>query len=346
LKNTSHLGALMDEPTTYGVFVSGVAGSVDEFRDGLVAQGMSEERAEQVAMSMPCFVKRDVPLAVAEQYKQAFEQAGAWVVLENWQTTQNPAACTGYVDRDDDEPALEFAVAVGTPLRSVEAAEAIDVPPPPGPDEEFEVARERETSRPTRFPPTVPPPMSPASPSRSKRPSMPPREHPMMRWLPGAIIAALILIPGSYMYGCTRVMQKQRDFNEQLGELGRVLENRNAKGRIVSEAIIVREVQQLASGAGVDVDRDEVTVMAEPIEVVRDPFSGGCRVGAWPEAMQYLSAQSQARLVRESQSCGVPRWIISVRVDTSVRWGLASEDLRFEKHVPVIRYSEIDDDDG
>jgi hypothetical protein len=101
---------------SYGVYISGLVGDVEAFVAGLVAQGMSEATARKVAASIPAFVKRQVSLEVAQKYKRVFEQAGAFVMIEDWDKTNNPAAFTPYA-RPADGPALELAEpALGTPL--------------------------------------------------------------------------------------------------------------------------------------------------------------------------------------------------------------------------------------
>lgn len=165
---------------------------------------------------------------------------------------------------------------------------------------------------------------------------MPPPDPWLKRKMPALIAGGILLLIASYVYGCTRVAQKQRAFNEQLGDLGRVLENHNARGETVTPASIVEDVKHLADEVGVSLDDDEIEVAADRIEVVRAPH-GGCEVAVWPETVKYLSNWSYQRLMKEKQSCGIPRWIVGVKVDATVRWGLASEDLVFEKYTPVLK---------
>lgn len=62
----------------HDVFVSRLLRPVEEFKANLIRQGMSAQRADQVILAVPCFVKRDVSLDTANRYKQVFEAAGAW----------------------------------------------------------------------------------------------------------------------------------------------------------------------------------------------------------------------------------------------------------------------------
>ncbi len=115
------------------------------------------------------------------------------------------------------------------------------------------------------------------------------------------------------MYGCVRVAQKQSNFNDELTDLNRVLENYNARGTVVTQGMIVEAVQELADEAGVSVDASEIVVTADAIHVQRHPY-GGCIVDRWPDSVRFLPHFSYQRLLKLKRSCAVPRWIIGVRV--------------------------------
>jgi len=302
---------MAEQETTYGVFVSGVAGPLDEFQDNLIDEGMSEAVAAEVIRSMPCFVKRDVPLPVAQTYKSVFERAGAWVMLENWQTTTNPAAHQGFMERRSDEPSLELATAAGA-YRAVSRRDNLELD---WAERDGEQVAEQSLPERERVEAAVRYPMTP-------------RESRFHRSLPLMISVGLALLIGSYVYGCARVAQKQGNFNDELRDLNRVLENHNARGTTLTEAMIVEVVRELADDAGVSVDKSEIVVTADPIAVERHPY-GGCIVEKWPDSVRYLPRFSYQRLLSLARSCDVPRWIIGVRVNTSVRWGLASQQLEF-----------------
>jgi hypothetical protein len=297
---------------TYGVYVSGFPGPVEQLEVRLVQQGMSEARAREVVASMPCFVKRNVPIDVAVRYKRAFEAAGAWVTIENWQTTANPAACTGYVARPGDEPVLEFEAASGTDQGATIAEEATADEAP--------------------------------APAASPRPSYSPRpEHPLTKHLPAGIVVAIALVIGSYFYGCAHVMGVESDFKELMGDVGVALENRNARGLTVTREAIAGEVRALGRRAGIAIDDSGVRVSPERIRVRRNGF-GGCAIVHLPDTARLLPVWERDALLRDAASCDVPGWIVGIRVATRVRWGLYSRRVEFERFALVREYADADAD--
>ncbi len=306
--------------STYGVFVSGIHRSPEEFEAHLVREGMSAARARGVVESMPCFVKRDVPLAVANEYKAAFERAGAWVVVENWQTTRNPAAYLGGPRRaSDDEiplppPRPPRKTPRGTtPLRT-------DVrPPASGPEATTlrEPAPKRHAVRSWRPPEIVP-------------------EHWAKRHGPSAIAIALLLGIASYFYGCQKVMRQDHVMRGKVSDLSVALENLNALGAPVTDDDIVTEVKAVGAGVGLDIETDEIDITAD--EIVMDGTGRSCRVVSMPDTVALLPQYEKDIILRNARTCNLPRWIVGIHVRHDARWGLYSHTIEFTRYVPVREY--------
>ncbi len=67
----------------YHVFLASLNCSVEEFTRALTAQGMKPERADQVARTIPCYIKKNVARNVAVDYGNAFQRAGASIKIES-----------------------------------------------------------------------------------------------------------------------------------------------------------------------------------------------------------------------------------------------------------------------
>jgi hypothetical protein len=267
-----------------------------------------------------------VPLHIAQHYKNAFERAGAWVVIENWQTTQNPAVFDGsFVKRPADEPdiALEFVTARET---SGELESIPDSDEPPAPDAE---ASEPVADSPEPRPHEV---------------TLPPQPDRLTRWTPPAIAIGILLLAGSYVFGCVRVASTESRLEKEVVDLGIVLENHNARGIVVTPDVIVEDVQEIGRRVGVDIEVNEVDVSPEKIGVRRDPM-GGCVVTSMPDTARHLPVWERDSLLRDMRSCDGPRWIVGIRVATRLRWGLYSQRVEFERFAPVLHYSEVDDEE-
>lgn len=156
------------------------------------------------------------------------------------------------------------------------------------------------------------------------------------------ILAAL----GGYSYSCVRVTEQSSSFHQHLDELRRVFQNHDARSELVTPSSIVEEVQDLAEQAGVQLDETDVVVTAEAVEIGRDD-DGGCVVEEWPSTAMSLSETDQGRLsLGISHPClAIPRWVIGVRAEASISWGVASEDLVYERYLLVVRYAEDDEVD-
>ncbi len=161
----------------------------------------------------------------------------------------------------------------------------------------------------------------------------------------GIAIGILVAL-GGYSYSCVRVTEQSSSFHQHLDELRRRFQNHDARSELVTPSLIVEEVLDLADQAGVQVDEADVVVTAEEVGIARDD-DGGCVVAEWPDTAMNLSETDQGRLsLGISHPCpAIPRWVIGVRAEASISWGVASEDLVYERYLLLVRYAEDDEVD-
>ncbi len=296
--------SVRDEPgATYGVYVSGLRGSAAEFEHELVAQGMSEARAREVVGALPCFVKRDVPLDVARAYETAFQRAGAWVSVENWATTTNPAA---------------YQSARRAPL---------ELPLPPPKDV-------------PRLPRNLPRGTVPAEPGPPRaidvKPIIVQREHWAKRYAPSGIAILVLFVLATYPYGCQKVTRQELLLKESIDDVSVAMGNLNAKGYVVTDADIVASVQSIGDEIGLDIERDEITIDSEDVVVVRS--GNRCEVRDMPVSVAKLPMWERDRLLANIGSCHYPRHVVRVHIAHRARVGLYAQTLDFTRYMALDDY--------
>ena len=113
---------------------------------------------------------------------------------------------------------------------------------------------------------------------------------------------------------------------------------------LITPSLLVEEIQELAERAGVELAEDAVEITADEVEIGRDD-DDGCVVRAWPDTAMNLSQLDQGKLgLGITHSCPtIPRWVIGVRAEASISYGLVSRELLHERYLVVVRYSEDDE---
>lgn len=365
------MSAGSNQETTYGVFVSGLRLSADEFAANLQYEGMSAERARQVVESIPCFVKKDVPLPVAEKFKLAFEKAGAWVVLENWQETQNPAADKPNEDEvhagspidlpplslDDDAlrarrptPSARLSAPLGDdglmdlplpdpaelpPLSPAPSARDAHAAPPPGVHFEVRDLKHATVEQSLDTYAVAKPPARVSEPQvQAWKPIEIVREPWLKRNYLSLILGGIAMMIGLYCYGCYDVMATESCMKKKMSQLSVVLGNKNARRQKVSAGDVTYEAQVLAHKCGVKVSEEQVVVEADSLMVVRSP-QGTCHMTNVPDTFQLLPHYEKEEILRGAQDCMLPNWIVRVEMKGDLRWGIASGDYHVVRAVPL-----------
>jgi hypothetical protein len=156
-------------------------------------------------------------------------------------------------------------------------------------------------------------------------------EEPWLkRRYPHIIAGVVLLFIGSYFYGCTRVMGMSGKLRREIGDVNRILENMNAQGTVVTDAEIIAAVQQVGRKCGVDIEPDEVHILAESLG--QEVLPGGvCQMGKMPDSFHLLGPTDQQMIMQTSKHCAAPNWIVTIKVDTKARWGLFSREISATK---------------
>jgi len=390
---------------SYRVFVEGLNCPTAEFKQRLVQQGMSAERADQVAQAIPCYVKKDVSRKVALQFGKAFQSAGAAVRIEAagmpdvevglpppperpFSRAVTPEPVPSFPDDNGHETEKGWAKADGAE-EAPEAEEAEEAghstergwasagemelaPKWSGGDLELAVTPEVPAAADPRdaagLEEQPPRPASPvvrfASGAASRAPDVadgqadapepaksakgpeavkwgqrPKRkkvdvaalptveEEPWLkRRYPHIIIGVILLLVGSYLYGCTKVMAASGKLRRELSDVNRILENVNARGEVVTNDDVVAAVQEVGKRCGVGISRNHIEILGESLHQERLP-GGVCHAGRIPDSFQLLPRTDQQMIVQNIKTCTAPDWIVTIRVSTTARWGLFSREI-------------------
>jgi len=336
---------------TYGVFVTGIAHGVEEVRARLIADGMSAPRADELLRNIPCFAKRDVPLEKAQAYKTAFERAGLWAILENWQTTTNPAA---WRPEGDTYTAVPIDQVSAPTARGSDRGAKVEL--------ELDLPELPKLDLPLAAPAEAPPPLQLSAPERARRASerkprptprhalpapgtaagiaaaAPPRTtsrvetpipvygprtdlSPLRRALPSIIKAAVVVLIGQYFYGCFQANSKVDRFHDSFKDISAFeAEVAGAMPGEVADVVAVEDaVRALGAAHGVRVDKVEIRAG----RIVRT----GCdeMIQAMPPWFTNQPPGDQKRLFEAAKgSCA--HWLLKIDLRGQARWGMNRAD--------------------
>lgn len=168
----------------------------------------------------------------------------------------------------------------------------------------------------------------------------PPPEPWWKRRLPHMILGSILLLIGSYVYGCTKVMGDSIAFRRALPEAGTELRNLNANWETVTPAKVERAVRNVAKKHDMKVSR--VDVLAEEIGQIEMP-GAGCRPANWPDTIMKLDGVDQLNLARAGKVCAIPGYILTIRAHVSERWGLFKHGMDEVAYVLINRYAPYDE---
>jgi hypothetical protein len=191
-------------------------------------------------------------------------------------------------------------------------------------------------------PPPLAAPGPEAAPTRPPAPQefriyIPPAQHPLKKWLPHIIAGTILFLAGSYVYGCTRVLQKETAFRKGIPDISVDLENLNATGSVVTAEDVIAAIQKVGQQTGVDVDADDIVITPERVEFERLP-GGQCHVGRIPDSRMHLPRWEQDRILRGVQTCDLPGWILRMDIHARARWLFNSNTITITRYAPVNDY--------
>ncbi|HUH05535.1 MAG TPA: hypothetical protein VML75_26255 [Kofleriaceae bacterium] len=170
---------------------------------------------------------------------------------------------------------------------------------------------------------------------------LPPAPEPWWkRRLPHMILGSILLLIGSYVYGCTKVMGDSIAFRRALPEAGIELRNLNSKWETVTPAKVERAVRNVAKKHDMKVSR--VELLAEEIGQIELP-GAGCRPANWPDTIMKLDGVDQLNLTKAGKVCAIPGYILTIRAHVSERWGLFKHGSDEVAYVLLNRYEPYDE---
>lgn len=144
------------------------------------------------------------------------------------------------------------------------------------------------------------------------------------RRLPHMITAAVLLVIGSYVYGCTKVHGRAIDFRRELGNgMREKMRHPANQDRVWTPAGVKQVAREVARDHGFELS--DVRIQVEELCTLVLP-TGGCQMMYSPSSFSRLDPSEQV-LIAKPNVCPKPDWIMSIQVDAGSRWGLYSYDV-------------------
>jgi len=174
----------------------------------------------------------------------------------------------------------------------------------------------------------------------------PPPEPWWKRRLPHMITAAILLVIGSYFYGCAKVHGRAIDFRHQFGDDVRAkLRAPGTEFHVWTPGQIEQVVGEVARAHGFSVKSVKVT--REEICTRRLALGMGCQVMNNALAVTRLDPSEQL-MIANPHACPKPDWILTIEVEAKSRWGLYSYTVDEVTFQTLSSYSLTDppEDDG